>query len=110
MAATLTGEMRERITITQVAAAAQDSVGGDVETLSTLATVWAKVEPLAARERVGVGDAVTSAIAYRITIRFRDDITPMMRLTRGSDTLQIAAVLQDGRRAFTVLECAGVDR
>lgn len=104
-----TGQMRDRITIT-TASNTLDAVGGDVPTPSTLATVWALVEPMSAAERVASTSAVTSAVQYRVTIRYRSDVTAKMRITHGARSYEINGVLQSNRQDFTVLECAEVPR
>jgi SPP1 family predicted phage head-tail adaptor len=110
MTPTMIGEFIEQVTITQPTAGAVDPVGGEVTTWSDLATVWASVVPLAAGERMASSNAVTSAVSYRVTVWFRADLTPQMRIVRETGTLEVAAVLQDGRREFTVLDCREVVR
>jgi SPP1 family predicted phage head-tail adaptor len=104
------GQQRERVTIMQPTAGAVDPVGGEVTEWSVLATVKAHVEPLAAGERIASSNAVTSAVSYRVTVWFRADLTPQMRIVRDTGTLEVAAVLQDGRRKRTVLDCREVVR
>ena len=56
-----------------------DLVGGVSETYFTLDTVFAKIEALSATERLALG-GVTATNSYRVTIHYRPDLSPKMRL------------------------------
>jgi SPP1 family predicted phage head-tail adaptor len=79
----------------------------------TLATVWANVRALGAREQLQ-SQAVGSDANYTVTVRYRADITPSMRLSwttylGSAKTLQILGVQPlDGRREFLALTCGEV--
>lgn len=86
------GKLRHRVTI-QSKSATQNSYGEEVITWSTLATVWAAVEPLSGREWLE-GRQVTAEVTTRIRIRRRGDVTPEMRVVYGSKTYDIMAVIE----------------
>lgn len=96
------GEMRERVTLSSVTTAA------DVETVTTVATVWSNVQAVAGRERAAAGQ-LNTAMTYRIQIRRRSDVAPSWRITWRTRTLQVNAVYDpDGRREWQILECTEV--
>ncbi|MGQ8880763.1 phage head closure protein [Delftia sp. NA_296.1] len=81
------GKLRHRIRI-EAYAEQRDSNGEVIQNQETgevlmawqeLATVWAAVEPLSAREFIQ-SSATQSQVTARITIRQRDDLLPSMRL------------------------------
>lgn len=59
-----------------------------------VATVWAAIEPLSAREFVQSA-ATQSQVTARITIRHRPGIAPSMRILHGTTVYNIAGVLAD---------------
>lgn len=98
------GKLDQRVTI-QSATIARDSYGNEVRTWSTLATVWAEVEPLVGREFME-GRQVESEVTTRIRIRYRTDLTTAMRAVHGSVTYDIVSVLNpDSDRRETQLMC-----
>lgn len=109
--ASLTGSLTERVAITQDTKT-PDTQGGRSASESTLATVWARVRPLSGRELMQA-QAVSSEVQYEVTIRYRADVTPQMRLTwtpyqgAAARTLQILAVRQ-GERDALLLDCGEV--
>ena len=109
----MTGELRDRVTI-QRATAAADGQGGRTDTWSTLATVWARVAPMGMREQLQA-EAMGSHLAYRVTVRYRADVTPHMRLSwrpyraTTARTLEIHGVQpHKGGRVWLDLDCAEV--
>lgn len=84
------GDLRERIVIEQVATT-RDAVGGQVETWSNLATLWARVQPTSASERF-YRQATNAAAGWKISIRYRTDITTKMRIVWGSRRFEIRGV------------------
>lgn len=81
------GKLRHRVRI-EAYAEQRDSSGEVIQDQETgevlmawqeLATVWAAVEPLSAREFIQSA-ATQSKVTARITMRQRDDLLPSMRL------------------------------
>ena len=67
------------------------------------------MEPLSGRELLQA-QAIGSQVSYRVRVRYRDDITPRMRVvlpaTFGGATLEIHAVrVEDGERKALALDC-----
>src|SRR5690625_1847908 len=92
------GKLRHRVTI-QKCVLGIVSVGGRKVTWDDVATVWAAIEPLSARERL-VADQVQSEVTARITIRYRDDVDASMRIKHGNDTYNIHGVIRDNESMF----------
>jgi SPP1 family predicted phage head-tail adaptor len=82
------------------------SVGADGRTAwGPLATVWGRVEPIAGTELDADG-RLTGAVALRVTIRFRADVTSRERVRLGSRVLAIESARdEDETRRFLVLDC-----
>lgn len=73
------GKLRHRVTI-QKPVETQDDESGAVDVVwHDVATVWAAIEPLSAREFIAA-QAEDSRISARVTIRYRQDVTAKMRL------------------------------
>ncbi len=107
------GQLKERVTIQQKTTA-PDGQGGRVTTWGTLATVWAAVVPMTTAERIQAA-AIGALLTYRVTLRYRAEVTPQMRLTwtpflsTTTKTLEIHGVQAvDGGRQWMQLDCAEV--
>lgn len=73
------GRLRHRVKI-QSPSETQNPVTGEVVLgWADVATVWAEVAPLSAREFVAA-QSIQSEISTRITIRHRDGLSPDMRI------------------------------
>ena len=89
--------------------------GATTSVWSEVATVWAAIEPLSAREFIQSA-AVQSAVTARIVIRHRDDVDASMRLIhervgRANVVYNIHGALADkesGIEYLTLLVSAGV--
>lgn len=102
------GRLRNLITIQQ-RTLTQDSLGGSVETWSTLAaSVPADVRMVGQGERyVASADQEVALVTHRVRLRYRSDVTPLNRIIYGSRVLDIeSAVDPDGRRRTLVLTCS----
>jgi SPP1 family predicted phage head-tail adaptor len=91
------GKLRKRVVI-QSKTPAQAADGQPVYTWGTYATVWASIEPATGREYLE-STTQAQAVMHKVTIRYRDGITPEMRLAftdRESSTryFDIEAVLE----------------
>ena len=107
-----TGELRDRVVI-QENTTTPDTQGGRSSSWGTLATVWAHIRAAGARERTQT-EAIGSMADWVITIRYRADVVPSMRLSwdpylGSAKTLQILGVQPlDGKREFMALTCGEV--
>lgn len=89
-------KLRERVTIQQ-RSVADDGYGGQTQSWTTLATVFAQIEPLynVFGER-SVGDERTASASYRVTIRQRSDLDASMRILWKTHTLAIHSIHEQG--------------
>lgn len=76
-----------------------DGLGGVTRGYAPVATLWAAVEPIAARGDV-VADAAGTAVTHRIVIRYSPDITSRHRLRDGARLYRVATVRETVRRRF----------
>jgi SPP1 family predicted phage head-tail adaptor len=113
VAVTTAADLIDRVGI-QSKTTTADTQGGRSVSWATTATVWANVRAARASEQQQA-QAVGSHVDYAVTIRYRADVTPSMRLSwtpYGSTTartLQINGVHPtDGGRSFLVLTCQEV--
>jgi SPP1 family predicted phage head-tail adaptor len=98
------GDLRHRVIIEQATVTA-DAAGNRTETWSTLATVWAALEPLTGRQFVEAF-RTNAELTHRVRVRYRSDVIASMRVTEGSRHYAIVAVLdQGGRREEMHLMC-----
>lgn len=82
-----------------------DGGGGETVTWTPVATVWAKVEPIARSEESQAGARV-SPQEYRVTLRHRDDITPNWRLVFRGGALAIRGLWPDASlNRYLILRC-----
>jgi SPP1 family predicted phage head-tail adaptor len=102
------GELRHRITL-QRKNAVRDSYGESVPTWITVATVWAQVETTGGSESVDAAQVALASLSYMVTIRYRRDVVPTMRVLWGDRVLEISAVTEpDNRRRLLALLCAEI--
>ena len=100
------GKLRNLVQL-QRATVTTDSHGDQVKAWSTLAEVWASIEPLSGREFLQASQ-VTSDVTVRIRLRGRSDLslTPKDRVTFGARTFDIRHVIDwGGRGVETQLMC-----
>lgn len=99
------GTLNSRVVI-KSRSTTQDAIGQQVETWSTVATVWANIRFTSGKEAIKSG-AETSTARASIRIRKRADVTAAMRVYHGSVIYDIEAVLPDEeRREHCDLVCA----
>lgn len=98
------GQMRERVVI-QSPTNSLDAIGSVSTTWATVSTVWARVRPADALEKV-VGDRVAAVGQYEVTIRYLTGLTPSHKLTWRNRDLMISRILNmDEQRRFLTLLC-----
>lgn len=96
------GKLRHRVALQQLLQT-QDPVTGELsDDWVTVATVWAAVEPLSAREFIAA-QAGQSEITARVTIRHRPGIDGTMRLVHRGQVYNIHAPLPDPKSALHYL-------
>jgi SPP1 family predicted phage head-tail adaptor len=84
------GAMRTELSL-QAATAAADGLGGFGEEWNEVATVFARIEPLAADSRFGA-DRTLETVTHRITLRHRSGLQSGMRFSRAGRTFDIVTV------------------
>lgn len=102
------GRLRQRVTIEQ-ATETRDAFGATLQSWTALAQVWAEVLPKVG----GTGEEFATDAAsertsqgYTINLRYRSDVTTMMRVNWQNKLLDIESVADpDGRRRALRLEC-----
>ncbi len=105
-----TGTLRHRVLIQQQETT-RDSDGVSQTAWVDVATVWASVEPLSAREFIQSGQT-QAAVTARITMRYREGMMPTMRLIHRGEIFNIAGLLPDkasGLEYITIPVSAGVN-
>lgn len=103
------GQLSDRVTIQQ------PTFTAGVPAWPTLATVYAAVEPWATqRDEAIAGEAPKGENRYRVTMWYRADVTPTMRLqwtpflASTAKTLDISAVSLLPDRLYMRLDCVEV--
>ncbi|MBK4414170.1 phage head closure protein [Enterobacter hormaechei] len=101
------GKLRHRVTIQEPVMVQNPETGAVNKTWRDLATVWAEVSPLSAREFIAA-QASQGEITTRITIRFRPGITRMNRILFRGEIYNIDGVLPDPKsgREYLTLPCS----
>ena len=106
------GKLRHRVDIQDYTETQDTTTGEMVKTWGTLAVVWAAIEPLSAKEFIA-SQAEQSKVSLRVTIRYRDDIKPNMRLYHAAkdQTLKIEGVLsdKDSGLEYITLPCSVIE-
>ena len=98
------GDLRDVVTI-QTPGVGQDDIGEPVAAWGAFVTVRACVRDLTGRE-LFAAQATQSQVTTKITIRFREDVLPSMRVTRGAEVYTVQNVMNtSGRRDWTELLC-----
>ncbi len=85
------GDFNKRITL-QIKTVTRGNYGVETIVWSDVATIWAKVESLRGREYFEA-QQIQNENYVRITIRFRKNITPELRVKYGSKYLDIQSVI-----------------
>lgn len=101
------GRLRHLITLQRKQQTQNPNTGAMITTWVPVASVWAAVEPLSAREFVAA-QAVQSNVSVRITVRYRPGITAAMRILHDGKVYGITGVLadKDSGREYLTLPCA----
>lgn len=104
------GKKRHRI-IFQEEVRTPDAAGGyssawqDIESNPT---VWAQIAPVSGTDVLRFGQ-LQQIVTHRITIRYRSDITPDLRIVKGNRIFQLRAVL-DPAESREMLEILAEER
>ncbi|MBT9134895.1 MAG: hypothetical protein DDT38_01637 [Firmicutes bacterium] len=103
-----TGDFRRRVTVERYEETI-DSAGAVRQAYVPHVTVWAQVKDLSG-SMLTHSQQVNPEVRVQVTIRYRSDIVPLMRITVGARQLYTAAVLDpDGRRRYLEILCTERD-
>lgn len=99
------GTLRDRVQVHRCESV-NEPEGGVASLFVPLATVWARVRSLSARQGESAdGRAVT--ISHAVVMRFRSDVSPGDRITyRGRRLEVVSAEDLNGRRAYLICTCS----
>ena len=86
----------DRYIILQSVSTSVDAYGQPVESFSTLASVWAKIEYKSEVEKFE-NEQLRAVSSIDFTIRYRTDITEQMRISYDSNIYQIIGISEIGR-------------
>lgn len=98
---TAPGELNRRLVLEEPVETV-DGSGGVALTYAASVTLWAKVEPVSARNSV-VADAPGTTVTHRITVRSGPNITTRHRFTEDTRVYRIADLREDATRRFLVI-------
>lgn len=109
------GQLRHRVTVERLTYEA-DSAGDPIQNPETgelrrewtnVATVWASIAPLSAREFIQSGMSVND-VSARITLRWQSDFLPTDRIVHNGVVYQIKGILpdMDSGREYVTLPCS----
>ncbi|MEL7027678.1 MAG: phage head closure protein [Pseudomonadota bacterium] len=98
------GDLRERVEL-QALTLAPDGAGGGAQAWATYATVWAAVIPVATTSQF-TADKEERRRRYRVTVRYRSDVTFAVRVSYEGRALEITDIqTAEERGRFLILGC-----
>ena len=92
------GQLNRRLVL-EAPVESADGLGGVTRSYASVATLWAAVEPIAARQDV-VADASGATVTHRIVVRYSPDITTRHRFRDGARVYRIVTLRETQRRRF----------
>lgn len=97
------GAMRHRITF-QAQEGQKDVLGGHTGPWKDVASVWAQVKPISGREYFS--NVRETTVSHKIFCRYREGITPRLRVKYGKRVFKIISVINwDERNEGLTLMC-----
>ena len=96
------GKLRHRITLQRPGLSQDPQTGEMIPGWQDVATVWASIEPLSAREFIAA-QAGQSEVSARVVIRHRDDVDATMRALYRGKLYNIHGVLADPKSGLEYL-------
>lgn len=95
------GKLRHRITFQQESLT-PDGMGGSTKTWTSLGTVSAQVEPLSGKEFFQA-QQIQSSVTHKVTMRYRANTIPSLRILFGTRTFDVNAVLDPEERHIQLI-------
>lgn len=96
------GALNRRLVL-EAPAETGDGTGGIVRTYEAVATLWAHVMPVSARDDISA-DSLGAVLRRRIVIRARGDISTRHRLRDGARVYRVVAVRESFGRRFLEID------
>lgn len=90
------GDLDRRLTI-QTMTVSRDAYGAAIESWSTLATVWASLDPLSGNESFASDNILTQS-THLVEMRYRSDVSAEERVVHNNWVYDIRYVAEIGRR------------
>jgi SPP1 family predicted phage head-tail adaptor len=94
------GALNRRLTL-EAPVETADGSGGATRSYSAIATLWASVEPAAARDTVEA-DALGANVTHRLRLRFNAEITLQHRFRDGDCIYRIDAIRARDKRFLDI--------
>lgn len=101
------GSLRERVVLRKPQPTL-DLVGDQVEGWVDVATVWARVQAMSGQRDVEQVMRDENVMRWRVTIRYRGDVSPGWLALWRSRRLRVDAALPSERREWLTMECTEV--
>ncbi len=86
----------------QRAVTEQDASGQPVKRWEDVSSVWANVTDMSGREFIA-SSTLNNTVQTKITVRYRNDIVPAMRVVHKADIYQIEAVLGQDKLSLLLM-------
>ncbi|EPH2695111.1 phage head closure protein [Klebsiella aerogenes] len=101
------GKLRHMVTLQEPVKEQNPITGAVINTWRDVATIWAEVAALSAREFIAA-KASQGEVTTRITVRYREDVTRKYRILFRGRVYNIEGVLPDPRsgREYLTLPCS----
>lgn len=90
------GALRRQVILQTKGTPTRDSLGGEVITWTTFATVWAEREVISGQEYISLRMAQEDIVA-RYRIRYLAGVNPSMRVSDGGTIYEVVAVVPDAK-------------
>jgi SPP1 family predicted phage head-tail adaptor len=90
------GALNRRLTL-EAPDETADGAGGVVRDYESVATLWASVEPIAARGDVDAAQ-LGATVTHRIVIRYSSDVTTQHRFRDGARVFRIVTIRERDKR------------
>jgi SPP1 family predicted phage head-tail adaptor len=102
------GALNVRLVL-EAPSATPDGAGGEEIEWQAVASLWAELTPLSGGETLAF-DRSDPSVRWRVRFRYRNGVTPDMRLRLGERVMEIRAVYDPDGAGRAFLECLAEER